>query len=170
MSLIMMSEPLGPLPTGPSVLSVASELNPPSYHPSSRSQDAEVIVRSNDGVLFRVEKLVLHRGSGFFKRMFEMPSDSVEASENDPIRIQESSKVFAMLLSIIHPAHEYPDSLDSLEFTSEVLQAAEKYDMRKVPPTIRIFVRAQRKFLTEQPFERACEPVWLGGNSKNGIN
>ncbi|TDL26537.1 hypothetical protein BD410DRAFT_783588 [Rickenella mellea] len=139
--------------TGASGSSVDFESNPPSYHPSFSAQDADIIFVSDDGVLFRVHKFVLQFGSGFFKGMMEMTRDPAEATANEPIRIQENSKVFAMLLDIIYPDRE-PPALESLEFANEVLQAAEKYEMRKATHSICLLVMSQQqKFLTQQPLE-----------------
>ncbi|TDL26531.1 hypothetical protein BD410DRAFT_783579 [Rickenella mellea] len=127
--------------------SSASHSNAPQYHPSFSSPDADIVILSDDGVLFRVHKLVLQLGSGFFKTMLEMPRDAAEALNNEPILIQEKSNVFAILLDIIYPDRQ-PHDPQSLEFVQEILQAAEKFDMPKVSKTIRRLATPQSTFLT----------------------
>ncbi|TDL26536.1 hypothetical protein BD410DRAFT_783587 [Rickenella mellea] len=147
-----MAEPQADVAPHTSGTSSTSGSNAPQYHPSFSSPDAEIVFLSDDGVLFRVHRVVLQLGSGFFNGMLEMPRDADEALNNPPILIRDNSNVFAALLDIIYP-HRQPPELDSLDFALQILQTAENYEMHKVTEIVKCIIKSRLDFFLQQPIE-----------------
>ncbi|TDL26514.1 hypothetical protein BD410DRAFT_741845, partial [Rickenella mellea] len=112
----------------------------PGYHPSYASPDGDIILRSDDGVLFRVRSSILIACSGFFRGMLEIPRDKEEKEKNEPIIMQETSGVLLAILDVISPMGEFP-VIESLDFAQQVLTAAEKLDVPKVTSYIRLAMK-----------------------------
>ncbi|TDL26548.1 hypothetical protein BD410DRAFT_700864, partial [Rickenella mellea] len=120
--------------------------------PSFSSPDAEIVFLSSDGVLFRVHRLVLQLGSGFFQAMLDMPRDADEAQSNAPILVHDDSNVFAALLDIIYPHRQTP-ALDSLDFALQILQTAENYEMHKVTEIVKYIIQSRQVYFLQQPID-----------------
>ncbi|TDL26546.1 hypothetical protein BD410DRAFT_895210 [Rickenella mellea] len=134
------------------------------YHRLFASQEADVVLISDDEMVFLVHRVVLQLASGFFKTLLEMPRDSVEAFTNEPIMVHEKSDVFEAVLYIVYPDLQLPQ-IYSLEFASAVLRTAEKYEMPKVNDCVRSLVKNNRSFLIDETLELyvlACRPQCWG--------
>lgn len=109
-----------------------------------------VILKSSDGVEFKVYKNILALASPFFRQMFTLPQpgsqDAVEGSDLKPqpevsvVEVSETSTALDILLRLIYPIAppQFPGTSDSGEVTDAkelvngiepVLDAAIKYDM-----------------------------------------
>ncbi|TFK53052.1 hypothetical protein OE88DRAFT_1734011 [Heliocybe sulcata] len=123
-------------------------------------RDADLIVRSHDGVDFRVFKVVLTLASPFFKSMFKLPTpaikhdpDSEDERDGLPVvRIAEKSSVFETLLRFCYPQVEDPD-VSRLEDIVGVLEAALKFELE-------IIAKRMKKLLLEPKFLEA-DPVYI---------
>ncbi|VDB88927.1 unnamed protein product [Peniophora sp. CBMAI 1063] len=106
-------------------------------HPNHSRADADVILRSCDGVLFRTHKIILSISSAFFEDMFSLPKVSSASAPISPDMVQmtESATTLESLLSVILPIttvipDNYPEYL-------LVLAAAQKFDMDYALVTLR---------------------------------
>ncbi|KAG6815593.1 hypothetical protein H0H87_000278, partial [Tephrocybe sp. NHM501043] len=130
------------------------------FHPEFSFPDANVIVRSFEGTLYRIHSYTLHTTSGLFNTMFSLPQPTKyqvnaqgqgytgpvnEDAELEEIPIYESDFVLERLLcqlcSIQIPSWESYDDLD------RVLTAAEKWDIPGPIASIRAALTCP-KFLT----------------------
>jgi len=115
----------------------APSTKPPSPTPSTASfpfdatSDGDVLLRSSDGVQFRVHRIILATSSHFFKDMFSLPQqptlDGLEALSTVPFT--EASDTLDSLLRAIYPVDE-PD-LKLVQDIERVMEAAIKYDVPK---------------------------------------
>ncbi|KZV63628.1 hypothetical protein PENSPDRAFT_757811 [Peniophora sp. CONT] len=105
-------------------------------HDKHNRVDADVILRSCDGVLFKTYKAILAMSSSFFEDMFSLPAAADDKVQSPPIvQMTESSTTLESLLSVLMPIrltvpttfHEY----------SLVLAAAQKFDMEYATETLR---------------------------------
>lgn len=107
--------------------------------PLFNNPDADIVLRSSDGVDFHVDLAVLAMASPVFKDMTTLPTpSSQDTKEGLPIiLLQDTSTTLELLLQLIHPAM-YPNLLQvaDLDTYSAVLKAADKYQMSKVAPML----------------------------------
>jgi hypothetical protein len=96
---------------------------------------ADIILRSSDGIDFRVFKLFLALASPFFETMFELPQPADGTSDNTKdsvpvIPVEEDSKILDTFLRFCYPSTLAEDpSLESLTDILAVLGAARKYSL-----------------------------------------
>jgi hypothetical protein len=100
------------------------------------SLHADVILRSSDNIDFRTFKLLLSLASPVFEGMFDMPQPALgnpinKMKDGAPVvQMAENSRTLEAVLQFCHPnCTATPISLD---ITSDVLAAAEKYEMGAV--------------------------------------
>jgi hypothetical protein len=115
----------------------APSTKPPSPAPSiasfpfDSSSDGDVLLRSSDGVQFRVHRIILATSSPFFKDMFSLPQeptmDGLEALSTVPFT--ENADTLDALLRAIYPVDE-PD-LKLVQDIEHVMETAIKYDVTK---------------------------------------
>ncbi|KZT07317.1 uncharacterized protein LAESUDRAFT_812302 [Laetiporus sulphureus 93-53] len=87
--------------------------------------DADVVLRSSDGVDFHVHRAILTVASPFFETMFRLPQPA--SSPPEAIDVTENNKTLDVLLRICYPV---PDPyISSFELACSTLEAALKYDM-----------------------------------------
>lgn len=110
---------------------------PPFDHPK-----ADLILRSDDGVDFRVSTFILEISSEFFATMFkDGQPEKDERRDGCPIvRVQEHSKTLQTVLSLIYPVD--PPVLDEIPHIYACLAAALKYDMKRVVSLTRVALRS----------------------------
>ncbi|KAJ8590987.1 hypothetical protein M405DRAFT_765635, partial [Rhizopogon salebrosus TDB-379] len=97
---------------------------------------ADVILRSADGVDFRVFKLFLSLASPFFETMFDLPQAPDGSSDQEMkdglavIAVSEDSKTLDLFLKFCYPSTLAEDpSLEDLTDILSVLAAAKKYSL-----------------------------------------
>ncbi|EGN96995.1 hypothetical protein SERLA73DRAFT_185259 [Serpula lacrymans var. lacrymans S7.3] len=100
--------------------------------------DADMILRTCDNVDFRYYKFLLSLASPFFMNMFALPQPTELASDQTKyglpiIPVSESSRVMEKLLMFCSPVYDTDvPALDNLDIVMAVLDAADKYDMKRV--------------------------------------
>lgn len=101
--------------------------------PPFNKQTADIVLRSVDGVDFRVHKAILAEATPVFEAMFGLPqppTESFEAVDGVPIlHFTEPSRTLDLLLRIIYPIPD-PAFADP-EDAGLVFEAARKYDMEE---------------------------------------
>lgn len=111
-----------------------------SYDCGFKDSEARIILRSCDGILYRMHTFVLRNTSGFFRGMMTLPqSASSIPSTEETIHLDENSAVLAQLLRMISglefvPWEQLPNGFEVLE---SVVDAAYKYEMPGPMATIR---------------------------------
>ena len=111
---------------------------PQKYDPAFNEKDANIILGSSDGTLYRIPSFTLRTTSGFFRDMMTLPEDngaSAGGDHFDCIILGETSKVLGILLRMIS-GFETP-KWESVDEAEDVLAAAGKYDMPGPLSTIR---------------------------------
>jgi hypothetical protein len=147
---------------------------PISENKSRRSTDAgtpfndptaDLILRSADGIDFRVFKLLLSLASPFFHDMFTLPQPPVgdncnETKDDLPVvRMAEDKNVIAMLLLACYPMSAVdPPHLETLGEIHMLLEVAVKYNIERVEKRARGWL-VEPRFLHTDPvrvFAIAC--------------
>lgn len=111
---------------------------PPTTSSLFNNPDADVILRSVDGVDFYIDLAVLAMASPVFKDMstLPLPASKIAKDRRSVITMHESSTTLELLLQLVHPAM-YPHLQDvTLDIFRDVLVAADKYEMAKVVPAL----------------------------------
>jgi hypothetical protein len=117
----------------------------------SNHQD-QVDISSSDGVQFLVRKSLLSLASPVFSDMFSVPQPNSSLGSDaptDPINLSEPSKTIRLILSLC----ELPITsifIDSLLDIADLLQAADKYDI-KIIREHAFHSLSQPKFLENEP-------------------
>ncbi|KAI0078948.1 hypothetical protein K474DRAFT_785786 [Panus rudis PR-1116 ss-1] len=142
-----------------------------ALHPVFTYDDADVILRSRDGTLFRVYSLPLRLSSGWFRTLFTLPqstqprspgtsSHEAPSEQKEILPTDETSDVLSVILSISHGLEVPP--LKTIDEIDAVAHAAEKYDMPGVLSHLRLAVIAP-SIIEEHPirvYGLACRWGW----------
>jgi hypothetical protein len=133
-----------------------------AYHPLFSFEDADVVLSSCDGVLFRVPSATLRMTSSWFRAMFKLPQPSTSASKSsspDTISLSEDSVTLENLLRMV--CGLVIPTLTSWDGVEPILYAAEKYDMPGPHSIIRALAHTP-PFLDEplRLFAAACRYDW----------
>ncbi|KAF9269226.1 hypothetical protein L218DRAFT_994136 [Marasmius fiardii PR-910] len=121
---------------------------------------ADVILRTVDGVDFRMYKSLLSLASSFFDGMFTLPQPTPDA--HNPFTIQnhdrlpivpmsESSRAIEKLLMFCHPAHS--PNIEMLDEVRLVIEPAIKYDMVGI---VKRIVMQFESFIDLEPLRAYC--------------
>lgn len=127
----------------PPAAATTSEPVGPIYHPLFCHPDADTVLGSKDGTLFRVHSFTLKTTSGWFRTMFSLPQrtaittggDGQENTNNVPTPSSSTDVIYvdedaATLESLLRLVCGQPiPKLDSYDIVEPLLYAAEKYDM-----------------------------------------
>ena len=116
--------------------------------------DADIVLRSSDGVQFRVRKSLLSDASPVFGDMFSIPqpNSTPDSDDTEPINLSEPSKTVKLILSLCWHSDSPLTSLliDSLSDIANLLQAADKYDIKSIRDTA-FHSLSQPKCLENEP-------------------
>lgn len=118
----------------------------------------DIILRSADNVDFHFHKLLLSLASSFFSNMFSLPQpgpldDAADLTRHGLpiIPVTETSVILRKLLSFCSPVYDTDvPALENLDIVMSVLDAADKYDMKRVGIFIVKMITAPR-FLEKEP-------------------
>lgn len=102
-------------------------VSPRSYDPAFVEDDANIVLRSSDGIHYRIPSYTLRTTSGFFRDMFTLPMPVSGTNQGEVIVMDETSKVLGKLLRMIGGLGFA--KWESTEELEAVFAAAEKYDM-----------------------------------------
>ena len=143
----------------------------PRFHPLF-SFDADVVLGSRDGVLFRVPSTTLKMTSAWFRTMFTLPQGSPPtssrsrdikprdtAADTEVISLDEDSRTLEPLLRMICGLEI--SALDTWDAVEPVLYAAEKYDMPGPASIVRALLRTPA--FVDEPlrlYAAACHFSW----------
>ncbi|KAI0954677.1 hypothetical protein AcW1_006488 [Taiwanofungus camphoratus] len=106
-------------------------------HPFTKP-NADIVLRSSDGIDFRVHKLILSEASPVFEGMFALPQLAASSRDSESntahadcdglpvVAVTEKGKTLENLLRICYPMAD--PVLDAVE-EEEVLKAAQKYEI-----------------------------------------
>ena len=123
--------------------SEASDINPYPYapHPFDHPR-ADLILRSDDSIDFRVSTFILAITSEFFANMLsDGQPDEKERRDGCPIiLVQEHSRTLQNLLSFIYPVEQ--PILDDVSHVEACLAAALKYGMTVVVNRMKLALRS----------------------------
>ncbi|RDB18970.1 hypothetical protein Hypma_014381 [Hypsizygus marmoreus] len=151
----------------------STALSARKYHPDFSFPDADVILRSFEGTLYRIHSYTLRTTSGLFNTMFNLPQpqkcvkdphkDPKGADEPEEIPIFESDfvveRLLRLLCSIPVPTWESYDDVD------RVLTAAEKWDTPGPIASIRAAL-TRPQFLTSDPLRLYVLAKHFGWNEE----
>ncbi|TFK71446.1 hypothetical protein BDN72DRAFT_837686 [Pluteus cervinus] len=124
--------------------------------PTFNDSKADVILRSSDGIDFRMHKSLLSFASTFFEGMFDLPQPASGSGDEvvdglPVVRLPENSQTLKQLLLFCHPAHA--PQLQNLEEVHDVLGPAIKYDMMGA---IKRIGQMLRGFTVDEPLRAFC--------------
>jgi hypothetical protein len=116
---------------------------------------ADIIIRSSDGIHFRMIKVLLSLASTIFKDMLALPRSDIESIDETRdglaiVDLTETSETIKGLLSFCYPAiYTGKVVLETLSEISALLEAATKYEMEGIrKDLIQSLIRPQ--FLEQQ--------------------
>lgn len=90
--------------------------------------DGDLLLRSRDGVDFRVYSQVLKIASSFFVNLSALPRSTANDSQQ-PLQMEETSQILNIILRLVHPIEIAPTSIAS-EQAQPLLRAVEKLDIK----------------------------------------
>jgi len=127
------------------------------FGPPFDDADADTILRSSDRVDFYVYRVILSKSSSFFKSMFSLPQPDASISEKQHpvIKLTETSRIVAALLTFIYPVESVATEPESLDDMIDDFVAARKYDMAFVSQRL-IQKFAESKVVQDSPVEAFC--------------
>ncbi|KAK6988059.1 hypothetical protein R3P38DRAFT_3098070 [Favolaschia claudopus] len=121
---------------------------------------ADTILRSSDGVDFRVYRVILSSASPFFKTMFSLPQDTSEDSKIPTVPFSETGRILDRFLRIWYPGATTA-GFDSLEQLADVIQLAlGKYDLQYLAPILNRQLRVYVENHCVSVFAIACRYGW----------
>ncbi|KZT04850.1 uncharacterized protein LAESUDRAFT_813946 [Laetiporus sulphureus 93-53] len=113
--------------------------SPPSVasSPFDDPNDADITLRSADGVDFHVYRAILGAASPIFKQMWTLPQATKDHPQiDDATLVSEDSTTLDRLLRFIYPTRD-PDLESDLQSVGAVLKAAAKYDIEYLEERLR---------------------------------
>ena len=120
--------------------------------PMSMPSDPDMDIVSSDGVQFRVRKSLLSQASPVFNDMFSVPQPISSLDTDAPtdlIKLTEPSKTIRLILGLVNsPITSL--LIDSLSDIANLLQAADKYDMKTIQEHA-LYSLKQPRFLENEP-------------------
>lgn len=132
-----------------------------STHETYNSEDADVVIRSADDILFRLHKAILKHASPIFKDTFSLPchsaaNDGEERIDDLPVvLIAENSVTFQALLRFVYPGVRQFDPLP-MEHLPHLIKAASKYEMFDVVEHLGGILIASTRSTPLHAFAIAC--------------
>ena len=113
-------------------------------HPFVNTDDADIILRSQNGVEFHVHKVILAFASPYFKHMFLLPSQDGQSLLLD---VPESDQIWESLLRLCYPVD--PPSLN-IDTMADLVAAAIKYEF---PHAIKFMRKELRSYIPLNPLD-----------------
>ena len=99
--------------------------------------DADIVIRSAEGISFRLYKVILSKASSVFRDMFTLP-DGQSHSGPQTVDVSEDADTLENLMRFCYPVSR--PTFHSLDQLRPVISAAKKYDMQStLEDLVRIF-------------------------------
>ncbi|KAF8970843.1 hypothetical protein BDZ97DRAFT_1652051 [Flammula alnicola] len=151
------------LPSTAKVIHIRADDSTQKYHPLFSAPDANVVLRSLQGTLYRVHSFMLRTTSGFFATMFSLPQPtsyySIQSQDREPgkpdvypdiLDVYENDFPLERLLRLLSglPIPKW-ESIDDIE---RVLGVAEKWDTQGPISSMRSALSSQC-FLGQHPLK-----------------
>jgi len=146
-------------------------------NPPFDKDNADLIIRSSDGIDFYVHKIILSLASSFFDDMLSLkqPANSQPTTDRPVVDVAEDGDTLYPLLSLVYPTTD--PELDDLSLISRLLGAALKYDMNH---PVAVLTKTLQRFRWKSPqsvYAIACRwdqedvaaeaaDIWRGKASK----
>jgi hypothetical protein len=115
-------------------------------------RDADLIIRSSDGVQFRVFKLFLSLASVVFRDMFLLPQQNEDNTLDGlpVVELTETSNTIHNMLSLCYPTSQITHESLILSDVVNLLEVTRKYDMEGAQK-VAMELLTKPRFLTEEP-------------------
>ncbi|KAF8625532.1 hypothetical protein AX17_006820, partial [Amanita inopinata Kibby_2008] len=137
--------------------SSATKTKGPTYHPLFSSPEADIVLRSLEGTLFRVHSYILRTTSGLFRTVFTLPQPPTQSKDSTIISIYEPSQLLCLLLPLLSGQPTTPPLTSlSLNTIIRLLFLAEKWDTPGPISYIRNIINASCS-----PFPSPLSPLSL---------
>lgn len=118
----------------------------PNVSPLFNHAKADIILRSSDGVEFRLHKVILEMASPIFCDMFTLPQEASQSDRAQVVDVTETARTLEDLLPFCYPMER--SEFLQLSRLRAVLHAAMKYDMAFL---VKILKRNLTLFLPSEP-------------------
>ncbi|OJT07421.1 hypothetical protein TRAPUB_1741 [Trametes pubescens] len=118
----------------------------PNVSPLFNHAKADIILRSSDGVEFRLHEVILEMASPIFCDMFTLPQEASQGDRAQVVDVSETARTLEDLLSFCYPMER--SEFLQLSRLRAVLHAAMKYDMAFL---VKILKRNLTLFLPSEP-------------------
>jgi len=106
---------------------------PETASPPFDDPDADLIIRTSDGVDFHVYKVIMKQASPVFRALFTIPRN--DPANGSVVDVTENSRVWDRILRILYPiTHK---SVPAPNYFLPLLEAARKFDMASVTDYVR---------------------------------
>ncbi|KAF7350681.1 BTB domain-containing protein [Mycena sanguinolenta] len=129
--------------------------------------DADVILRSSDGVDFHVYRLVLSLASSVFKDMFGFPQPNSEATI-PTVQVTESALILDMALRFWYPGAE-PAALRTIDDLRQILEVLiMKYNVHSVIPQAKKHLREYLPKASRRCLFNCMPPRMEGDRTRSG--
>lgn len=128
--------------------------------------DAEITLRSADGVLFKAHAVLLKLASDVFAGMVTIPQS--QENTTDVVQLTEESDIICALLDFIYPRRA-PPKLHSFSFVSRLSEAADKYDISDASRYIRERLTKTTVTISGNALEQyslACRSLYTGDSRR----
>ncbi|KAL1942833.1 hypothetical protein VTO73DRAFT_5073 [Trametes versicolor] len=121
-------------------------MSEPNVSPLFNHAKADIILRSSDGVEFRLHKIILEMASPIFCDMFTLPQEASQSDCAQVVDVTETARTLEDLLPFCYPMER--SEFLQLSRLRAVLHAAMKYDMAFL---VKILKRNLTLFLPSEP-------------------
>lgn len=91
--------------------------------------DGDMLLRSSDGVEFRVDSIILRRASGFFRDLAKLPQTKDTSEELEAIDMEESADVLNIILRLLYPMGLVPPTIATHKQGEAILRAVDKLEI-----------------------------------------
>lgn len=104
---------------------------PRSLHMPITFADGDMVLRSSEGVEFRIDSVILRRASHVFSSMLDLPQKHADQSAT-PIELPETTKILDEILRALYSDSD-PSAIESEADAIDILRALEKYGISSWP-------------------------------------
>lgn len=133
----------------------SSAVTPAPLRHSFHDTDADMVLRSADGVLFSVHRIILSKASSVFNDVFSLARPQPSEAETIPtIDVSEDAQITNLFLTYCYPTND--PVIDDLNITCRLLETMSKYQTDGLTQRV---AKVLESFMTGEPlrvFAIAC--------------